>query len=122
MAGQSGINPLPSFLRAYPQDLETPSTALCSVLNCPVQFPEAATFVSVEVKAADVAAPSSLGDKGIEIRLRRGRSLVVEPGFDASHLHALLVVVFGIPGCYISRWILPNTLRVKSQASCASAN
>jgi hypothetical protein len=52
---------------------------------------EAAKFVSVEVKPAGFAVSSSApGDKAIEIRLRRGCSLVVEPGFDASHLRALL--------------------------------
>jgi hypothetical protein len=55
---------------------------------------EAAKFDAVEVKPAELAAPSSVpGDKAIEIRLRRGRSLVVEPGFDASHLRALLAVL-----------------------------
>jgi hypothetical protein len=47
----------------------------------------------VEVMPGELVAPSSVpGDKAIEIRLRRGRSLVVEPGFDASHLHGLLAV------------------------------
>ena len=55
---------------------------------------EVAKFVSVEVKPAELAVSSSVpGDKAIEIRLRRGRSLVVEPGFDASHLRALLAVL-----------------------------
>lgn len=55
---------------------------------------EVAKFVSVEVKPAELAVSSSVpGDRAIEIRLRRGRSLVVEPGFDASHLHALLAVL-----------------------------
>ena len=30
---------------------------------------------------------------GFEVRLRGGRSLVVEPGFDAVHLRALLAVL-----------------------------
>jgi hypothetical protein len=50
---------------------------------------EAASFVSVELKSAEGPMCSS----AIEIRLRRGRSLVVEPGFDASHLRALLAVL-----------------------------
>ena len=55
---------------------------------------EVAKFVSVEVKPAEFGVSSSVaGDKAIEIRLRRGRSLVVEPGFDASHLRALLAVL-----------------------------
>ena len=32
-------------------------------------------------------------DGAIEVRLMRGRSLVVEPGFDAHHLRALLAVL-----------------------------
>src|ERR1035437_8277975 len=31
--------------------------------------------------------------RAIEVRLKSGRSLVVEPGFDAQHLRALLAVV-----------------------------
>jgi hypothetical protein len=31
--------------------------------------------------------------RAIEVRLGRGRSLVVEPGFDAHHLRALLSVL-----------------------------
>lgn len=55
---------------------------------------EVAKFVSVEVEPAEFGVSSSVaGDKAIEIRLRRGRSLVVEPGFDASHLRALLAVL-----------------------------
>jgi hypothetical protein len=55
---------------------------------------EAAKFVEVQI--AEPAEP--LRSKGaersaIEIRLRAGRSLVVEPGFDASHLRALLSVL-----------------------------
>jgi hypothetical protein len=55
---------------------------------------EVAKFVSVEVKPAELAMSSFVpGDKAIEIRLRRGCSLVVERGFDASHLRALLAVL-----------------------------
>ena len=57
---------------------------------------EVAKFVSVEVKPAELAVSSSVpDDKAIEIRLRRGCSLVVGPGFDASHLRALLAVLEG---------------------------
>jgi hypothetical protein len=52
-----------------------------------------ASFVSVELKPSERPTYSSSGDKAIEIRLRRGRSLVVAPGFDASHLQALLLVL-----------------------------
>lgn len=54
---------------------------------------EARSFVSVELKPAERPTYSLSGDKAIEIRLRRERSLVVAPGFDASHLQALLAVL-----------------------------
>jgi hypothetical protein len=55
---------------------------------------EVAKFASVEVKPAELAVSSSVpGDKAIEIRLRRSRFLVNEPGFDAGHLRALLAVL-----------------------------
>jgi hypothetical protein len=55
---------------------------------------EAEAVKFVEVKPAEGAASSSVpGDKAIEIRLNRSRSLVVEPGFDASRLRALLAVL-----------------------------
>jgi hypothetical protein len=53
---------------------------------------EAAKFVEVEVKPAEGQSPAP-GDKAIEIRLRRGRSLIVAPGFELSHLRALLAVL-----------------------------
>jgi hypothetical protein len=55
---------------------------------------EAAQFVAVEV--AEVKRPSSaVHSGGIEVRLGRGRSIVVEPGFDAHHLRALLAILEG---------------------------
>ena len=56
---------------------------------------EAPKFLAVEV--APVAetkwpAPDLLGG-AIEVRLGRGRSLVVEPGFDAHHLRALVAAL-----------------------------
>jgi hypothetical protein len=55
---------------------------------------ELAKFVEVKVvpskEPTQVQAPQS---KAIEIRLDRGCSLVVEPGFDASHLRELLAVL-----------------------------
>ena len=56
---------------------------------------EAGQFVAVEVRPAEPAVepPAAVPGKAIEIRLARGRSLVAEPGFDAAHLRALLVVV-----------------------------
>ena len=45
---------------------------------------EAGQFVAVEVRSGEPAVEPAPG-KAIEIRLARGRSLVVEPGFDAAH-------------------------------------
>jgi transposase-like protein len=45
----------------------------------------------LEVKVTERASISS--DSRIEVRLQNGRSLVVERGFDADHLRALLAVV-----------------------------
>jgi len=57
---------------------------------------EALKFVAVEVapdpESKPVPAPEVHGG-AIEVRLARGRSLVVEPGFDAHHLRALLSVL-----------------------------
>jgi len=53
---------------------------------------EAVKFVSVELAATSEPAPVA-PSRAIEIRLPRGRSLVVEPGFDAGHLRALLTVL-----------------------------
>jgi hypothetical protein len=52
------------------------------------------TFVEVRVKEPckqAIQSPERIA--GIEIRLSKGRSLLVEPGFDASHLRALLAVL-----------------------------
>ena len=49
---------------------------------------EAAKFVAVEV--APVAETKRRMGGAIEVRLVRGRSIVVERGFDAHHLRALL--------------------------------
>jgi hypothetical protein len=57
---------------------------------------EAAKFVAVEVSPDPdpkrVPGPEVHGG-AIEVRLGRGRSLVIEPGFDAHHLRALLLVL-----------------------------
>ena len=58
--------------------------------------PGTAAFVAVEVSHAEAPAqPASctVQISGIEIRHRRGWSLIVEPGFDAGHLRRLLSVV-----------------------------
>jgi len=57
-----------------------------------VREAEAAKFVAVEVAAVAEQAPASAGS-AIEVRLPRARSLVVQPGFDAGHLRALLSVL-----------------------------
>jgi hypothetical protein len=56
---------------------------------------EAAKFVAVEeVPVQEAKWPASVVQSGaIEVRLSRGRSLLVEPGFDAHHLRALLLVL-----------------------------
>jgi hypothetical protein len=57
-----------------------------------VRGPEAAKFVTVEVAAVAEQA-STVAGRAIEVRLRRGRSLLIEPGFDAGHLRAVLSVL-----------------------------
>ena len=56
---------------------------------------EAAQFAAVEVvpDAEKKRAEPEMHGWSIEVRLGRGRSLVVEPGFDAYHLRALLAVL-----------------------------
>jgi hypothetical protein len=55
---------------------------------------EAARFLEVELQPAEARRQSSVpSDRAIELRIPKGRSLIVEPGFDASHLRALLAVL-----------------------------
>jgi hypothetical protein len=55
---------------------------------------EAAQFVEVKVREpCKQASPGPEHVAAIEIRLNKGRSLLVEPGFDANHLRALLAVL-----------------------------
>jgi len=55
---------------------------------------EAAKFVEVKVKASsEQQTPAAERYPAIEIRLSKGRSLLVELGFDAGHLRALLTVL-----------------------------
>ena len=55
---------------------------------------EAAEFVEVKLKEpSEQRKPAPERYAAIEIRLSKGRSLLVEPGFDASHLRALLAVL-----------------------------
>lgn len=55
--------------------------------------PETAAFVRVEVSEAEAVSPNAMQVSGIEIRHRRGWSLIVEPGFDSGHLRRLLFVL-----------------------------
>jgi transposase-like protein len=55
---------------------------------------EAAKFVEVKVKdTSERQKPAPEHDRAIEVRLCQGRSLLVGPGFDTSHLRALLAVL-----------------------------
>ena len=52
---------------------------------------DARQFVEVEVKpGAKVTRSEAVRSQAIEVRLQGGRSLMIEPGFDAHHLRALL--------------------------------
>jgi hypothetical protein len=53
----------------------------------------AAPFIAVEVASTEAASAQPGQMSGIEIRHRRGWSLMVEPGFDANHLHRLVAVL-----------------------------
>jgi predicted type IV restriction endonuclease len=58
--------------------------------------PDAAAFVAIAFSKAKTPAQQTAHTtriSGIEIRHRRGWSLIVEPGFDAGHLHRLLSVL-----------------------------
>jgi transposase-like protein len=50
-------------------------------------------FVEVQVAKLNRQQRQSVAASSIEVRLGNGRSLVVAPEFDASHLRALLAVV-----------------------------
>ena len=51
-------------------------------------------FVEVQVlSAAEPAQPTTSHGQAIEIRLGAGRSVLVEPGFDAHHLRAVLAAL-----------------------------
>jgi len=54
---------------------------------------EVTSFVAVKVAGSSAPAPASMRSEGIELHHRRGWSLMVEPGFDAAHLHRLLSVL-----------------------------
>lgn len=55
---------------------------------------EAPNFVEVKVAhSSEQRKPAPELSAAIAIRLDKGRSLLVEPGFDASHLRSLLAVL-----------------------------
>jgi transposase-like protein len=54
-------------------------------------------FVRLRVASAVGAERIATAGSGIEVRLAGGRSLLVEAGFDASHLRALLAVLESRP-------------------------
>jgi Transposase len=54
---------------------------------------EVTPFIAVEVASTEVASAEPGRMSGIEMRHRRGWSVIVEPGFDASHLRRLLAVL-----------------------------
>ena len=55
---------------------------------------EAAKFVAVEAAPIrETRRPAAEQGSAIEVRLGRCRSLMVEPGFDADHLRALLAAL-----------------------------
>lgn len=57
---------------------------------------QAETGQFLEVQVLPTSEPAELTmahGSAIEVRLNSGRSLLVEPGFDADHLRALLAVV-----------------------------
>ena len=53
---------------------------------------EGSTTKFVEVRVAEPRV-SAAGDSRIEVRLANGRSLMVQPGFDAEHVRALLTLL-----------------------------
>jgi len=54
-------------------------------------------FVQLTVEPASKSEQVATRRSGIEVRLIGGRSILVEPGFDASHLRALLAVLESRP-------------------------
>ena len=57
---------------------------------------DGAQFLEVKVVSpGEAVRPGPANSRAIEIRLNKGRSLAVEPGFDAHHLRALLNVLEG---------------------------
>ena len=61
--------------------------------SVPAKFVEVKLAASGSGLMGSAPEPNTPSDAQVEIRLRNGRSVVVGPGFDAGHLHALLAVV-----------------------------
>jgi len=61
--------------------------------SVPAKFVEVKLAANGSRLAGSAPEPRVSDDAWVEIRLRNGRSVVVGPGFDAGHLHALLAVV-----------------------------
>jgi hypothetical protein len=89
------------FRASYVRKQKTDKRDACHILKllvedrCPCIWVPDARFVEVQVAIPDepVRRPAEARSSAIEIRLREGRSLVVEPGFEAGHLRALLAVL-----------------------------
>jgi len=50
-------------------------------------------FIAVEIASTEVASAATQKMSRVEIRHSRGWSVIVDPGFDASHLRRLLAVL-----------------------------
>jgi transposase-like protein len=51
-------------------------------------------FVAVQIaEAGELSQPPAVHSRAIEVRLGGGRSVVVEPGFDAAHLRAVVAAL-----------------------------
>jgi hypothetical protein len=62
-----------------------------------LQESASAGFVQLTVGSASKSEQVATHRSGIEVRLIGGRSILIEPGFDASHLRALLAVLESRP-------------------------
>jgi transposase-like protein len=78
---------------AFCREREVPASQMFSWKKR-IREAASAKFVEVAVKPQLETTPAVPGrGSAIEVRLTGGRSLVVEPGFNASHLRALLAVL-----------------------------
>ena len=66
---------------------------------------ESADFVEVQVLDMNKPAEEmAMSNKAIEVRLSCERRLMVEPGFDADHLRALILALESMPVEELVRW------------------